>query len=176
VNSAPGPASHLLLFLDFDGVLHPLAEPTGEGRGRPYTGPTLVYAPVLAELLAPWIERIDIVIASTWAKARSLDEIAVLLPESLGARVIGAVWDASVPPQASRFEAINRWLAHVGYYDRMWIALDDDARGWPEDARCHLVWCRASLIDRSIQTELRARLAGLLEAFDPRHAPPDGKR
>ncbi len=162
MNSPPDPASHLLLFLDFDGVLHPLAEPTGEGRGRPYTGPTLVYAPVLAELLAPWIARIDIVIASTWAKSRSLDEIRTLLPESLRARVIGAVWEAPMPELASRFEAIRDWLAHVGYDDRSWIALDDDARGWPEDPRSHLVWCRAPLIDTSVQTELRHRLA---EAF-----------
>lgn len=77
----------LVLVLEFDGVLHPLARPTADGRGRPYTGPLLVHGPLLAKVLAPWVDRIDIVTSPTWAKRGSLEAIRALLPEELTAPV-----------------------------------------------------------------------------------------
>lgn len=78
-------ANELTLFLDFDGVLHPLWEPGLPAY--PYQGPKLVSAPILADLLAPYLLRLDVVISSLWQCNRTLAELRSLLPAALAARI-----------------------------------------------------------------------------------------
>jgi len=152
----------LILFLDFDGVLHPLFVPVGPRRGRAYEGPTLIHADLLSELLAPHLGDTEIVIASNWARRLSSQEICQLLPRPLSDRVTGSVWDEHATTSLSRYELITGWLLrHRPNHSDRWLALDDDARGWPDSERRHLVWCAEPINSRSIQAELLCRLGDL---------------
>ena len=62
----------LLFFLDFDGVLHPLFDVSEDGRtATVYPGPYFELAPQLASILSPYLHAIEIVISSSWGRARS---------------------------------------------------------------------------------------------------------
>ena len=68
-----------VLFLDFDGVLHP--------------DPPSVEAPLWSKslLLQSWLDlhtEIDVVISSTWRQARTLEELKSLLPSVLARRAV----------------------------------------------------------------------------------------
>ncbi len=104
-----------LLFLDFDGVLHPLA-PVSELHPDKW----FCWLPVLTELLAPWPD-VEIVVHSSWRAHFTAAELRQLLG-TLGPRVIGGA--PSIPkPQA--IEAVLK--ANAGLF-RSHVVLDDDAR------------------------------------------------
>ncbi len=69
----------LILFLDFDGVVHP-HPPNSEH-------PLWCCTAHLAEWLA---RHPDVVISSTWRKGRSVEQLKTLLPPVAGHRVIGS--------------------------------------------------------------------------------------
>lgn len=134
-------AADLTLFLDFDGVLHPLWEPapfndwTLERIHGPktYTGPFLIHAPILVELLTGYLPHIDIVISSNWAKRRDLNTLRNLLPAEIAGRVIDAVHHRLQvkPGTLSRWSEIEWYREqHPDISDR-WLAIDDDNSGWP---------------------------------------------
>ena len=84
-----------LLFIDFDGVLHPLDDvhrPDGWFR----------WLPVLADLLAPWPD-VRLVVHSSWRYDHSDAELRVLLGQ-LSSRVVGSV------PRLPREQAIENFL------------------------------------------------------------------
>lgn len=62
----------------------------------------------------------------------------------------------------TRFEVLKAWLAANALPDTNWLALDDDAWGWPTAERDHLVWCRCPIDDVSIQAELVRKVMGVL--------------
>lgn len=151
----------MLLFLDFDGVLQPLGTPTGPGRARAYVGPPLPYASLLAKLLAAYLPSLSLIISSTWARNRTVEAIRDLLPSALSARVIGTLWQVPPPRPLARYEHIRFWLKREYVtWAPGWLALDDDDRGWPDDARRHLIHCTSPIDDPAIQDALRTRLRG----------------
>lgn len=95
----------LTLFLDFDGVLHPLWSPAPYNDWTlerihgptPYTGPFFVYAPVLAELLTGYLPHIDLVIFSTWGEKYDVASLRKFSPAELSERVTDAVYHR-LPP------------------------------------------------------------------------------
>lgn len=99
-----------VLFLDFDGVLHPATS----------IGPLSTHwcwLPVLAEILAPH-DNVRIVVHSTWREDHNVDELRELL-FGVGERVIGST------PEGGRLESIERWLEeHPDVTD--YRILDDD--------------------------------------------------
>ena len=149
----------MLLFLDFDGVLQPLGVPVGPGRVRSYSGPSLPYATVLTEILDRYLPSLDVVVSSTWARTRSTEAVKGLLPPALAERVIGTLWEHPPPRPLSRYRHIQYWLKRV-YVTRppSWLALDDDARGWPEKERSRLIHCAAPIDDPLTQQALLATL------------------
>lgn len=161
----------MILFLDFDGTLHPnwtLHERDGRQVAIPYSGPWFVEAPILASIISPYSDRIDIVIASWWAYTRSIAEIAELLPRSIASRIIGSIW---LPEHLSRYrdESMSRYRSIQLWLDRHgigpgndWIALDDDAHGWPPELRDHLVHAQGTLANSAVQVALRRRLTEML--------------
>ncbi len=171
---------HLILFVDFDGTLHPLWETHKDARGReltrPYSGPWLVHAPMLAEMLVPYGERIEIVISSWWAYDRSIDDIRALLPSALAARVVDCIWLSELitdtpseylSANASRHACIAAWMERRRpSWSGPWLALDDDNRDWPERDAAHLVLADGTLGNAVVQSELAARLMALLGSRD----------
>lgn len=162
-------AATIILFLDFDGVLHPLFNIGQDGRTATiYKGPSFVHAPRLAELLAPYLGRIEIVISSSWGRTRSLEQLKALLPPAIAARVTDTTWIEGLEPDtpsavATRYGCIDQWLRfkRPGYAGQ-WLALDDDYRDWPSDQLHRLVVVRGTLASPAVQTELADRLRLLL--------------
>lgn len=119
------------LFLDFDGVLHPLHG--GGGRFQ--------YAPLLESALKPH-PAVQIVLSTSWAVMFGLDETKNMLPAMLRQRVVGATYD---PKYARRewLSSMTRYAQITKYVKRHslthWLAIDDDDEGWPVEHRKSLV-------------------------------------
>lgn len=137
----------VILFLDVDGVLHPLL-----GHERQ----PLSCLPRLANVLQDFPE-VLIVVSSTWRLTRSLEDMRAIFPVDLRDRVIGAT---AVPgyeprPGARQYEALT-WLDG---YDQaaQWVALDDYAPHYFSLSR--LVLCdHATGFADAEERQLRQRL------------------
>ena len=122
-------------------------------------------AHVLAEILRPYRDRINIVISSTWGASRSLEELKALLPAELAERVNDAVHH-QLPPleDFTRGHEIDSRYAEIAYYltatryAGKWLALDDDDDGWPPEQRNHLVHADRDLGSEPVQRRLRDAL------------------
>ena len=102
-----------LLFLDFDGVLHPL-DPEAQGL------PHFCWLPVLARLLEQQ-DDVRIVVHSTWRYDHTDNELRTLLGP-LGPRFVGSA------PRAPREQAIEMVLGANKESVVSHLALDDDAK------------------------------------------------
>lgn len=108
-----------ILFLDFDGVLHPASA---------YQTRAFCHAPALAECLRPY--SCEVVISSSWRFNYSLDEMLHLLPSALAQRVIGTTGPAHVG-RYSRYQEIHAFLKDTGGIT--WRVLDDATWEFPTD-------------------------------------------
>jgi len=124
----------MILFLDFDGVLHP-----DFARGKAYFSAK----PLLWQLLDE-CPQIEVVFSTSWRSDRTVEKLIQLVThdggEHLAGRFIGAI--PSIPFEANRNItgpvplreiAIRAWLAGNGLTGRNWIALDDDPTGFKPD-------------------------------------------
>ncbi len=139
--------SHLL-YLDFDGVLHPEDVYFHPARGvylsrisetRRHT--LFVHAPLLVSVLAPYPD-VQIVLSTSWVQHRSYSKALKRLPVSLQARVIGATFHDGHMSRDNWF-ALSRGAQVLGDVARRrpahWVALDDDDVDWPEKHLSKLV-------------------------------------
>ncbi len=112
----------VILFLDFDGVLHP--DPCYD------TDQLFVHAPYLAATLEPFAE-VSVVLSTSWRTSKPLDALIAPLPESLRERVVDITPDASSfrpPPHLlpyRRHAECMHWLETNRQLDQGWIAIDD---------------------------------------------------
>ena len=165
----------MIIFLDYDGVLH--ADAVYLAARRPVLraeGTLFMWAPILVEVLAPH-PQIKIVISSSWARIRGFSRARDALPEELRTRVIGSTWHSSfgrspisgmrLPSnwwdEASRYRQIHRYVTRAKLRDNDWVAIDDHAEEWPEKHRWNLIWTDSArgLSNPDIVDQLRARLA-----------------
>jgi hypothetical protein len=133
----------MILFLDFDGVLHPTdvylkkGRPTLNGEGELF-----MWAPQLIEALAPY-PHVKIVLSTSWVRVRGFTRTRRALPEALRARVIGATWHSGMREvdffsqpyssrltaapiwydKATRFQQIEKYLSRASV--QQWLAIDD---------------------------------------------------
>lgn len=162
----------IILYLDFDGVLHH-DDVWIDLHNRPYLrGPGVLfeYADRLTQVLAPY-PQLKIVLSTSWVRVKRFSYAVNRLPVDLRRRVIGATWH-------SRFklddELVDWWLYTATRYDQIfrdvrrrqplrWLALDDDGDGWPDGASAHLVRCdpNLGLSEPRVRSELEDRLAHL---------------
>lgn len=122
-----------VVFLDFDGVLHPAGLP-------PYDEPPASFVstgffgwlPALVQVLRPHPD-VAIVVHSTWRYTHDVDELRLLLG-TLRPRVVGAT------PRGPRYESIEWWL-HANPLFVSHRILDDDAREFPTPPPPELILC-----------------------------------
>jgi len=149
----------MLLFLDFDGVLHP--ENVRLIKGRPTLideGVLFMWEHHLEALLAPH-HHVRIVLSTTWARRLGFQRAKKYLSPALQARVIGATWHSGMDQDryynvciygdsyrpkwetwwdlASRYQQIARYVERARVQE--WVAIDDDDEGWPDEMRDRLV-------------------------------------
>lgn len=113
----------MILFLDFDGVLHPLQ----------LHEPDFCRLPLLWEILRACPD-VEVVFSTSWRAIYRFDEMVGFVTrgggEDLAHRIIG-VNRAPCPIQGGRpcrrhYDCI-KWLEDNGHEDRSWLALDDIA-------------------------------------------------
>jgi len=124
----PSQPSKKLLFLDFDGVLHPTSA----------RGPGLLSKAPLLEVITD--EDCRIILSTSWRFQYSLEELCAKLPEPVSIKVIGMTGSPYIGKHSRYYEIIS----YVSQLDRkpvQWRALDDAywefPVGCPELIRCN---------------------------------------
>lgn len=166
---SPGPEFGLtnapLLFLDYDGVLHP-SEVYVDREGAAYLkepGELFMWAPILVDLLAPYPE-VRIVLSTSWARHYGGGVAAARLPEPLRLRVVGSTehqWPMERGREVANFIAVN------GIQEHHWLALDDNPWGWESSPRGALILCHPSvgLSRDETQEQVAERLQQLISCW-----------
>jgi len=145
----------VILFLDFDGVLHP----------DPCPDQTRLFenAPRLVDVLEEFPD-VGVVLSTSWRTVCSQAELLAPLPPPLRSRVLGAnprrsdFKPAPVRLPYRRHAECEEWLRMHGMPDSPWLALDDRADGFAPFCERLLV-CDARIgFDARVQAQLRAML------------------
>ena len=139
----------MILFLDFDGVLHGLGRPIFEHLPR--------FEAILREF--PYVE---VVISSSWREQFPLDKIREFFSEDVQPKIIGTtpVITAKWPPYLRyvRHQEIQDFIANHGFDTRPWLALDDDMTLFPADCPSLVLCEEVTGFDDEMADVLRARL------------------
>jgi hypothetical protein len=109
-----------LIFLDFDGVLHPVTADTDK---------FFCQAGLLIEAIGGFEQKVQIVISSGYRNLHPLAEIKASLPKPLGDLIVGVT-----PVCSGRHQRFREIAAYLKQYAPKveWRALDDDALGFPK--------------------------------------------
>jgi len=139
------------IFLDFDGVVHPVGCLSIEFLGEKLivTGELLFcWAPILSQILER--HNCDVVVHSTWRHHFSLTELRQRFPMSMQHCIVG------ITEGQKRHESILRYAEHHRIDD--FIVLDDQPEEYPE------LWDRLVVCDssRGIEDE---RIQGQIKCF-----------
>lgn len=147
----------LILFLGHDEVLH------GSSDGFFYAGVRFAgYMDRLTWLLSRH-PPVGVVLSRDWVEEVNTKELALILPLSFRARILGLLPDGSHGKKSLNFVSAIQDYA-VARRARGWIALTDDTAAWPTELKKHLVDVRGtrSLLDPAIEKRLGKRLAWLV--------------
>ena len=142
-----------LLFLDFDGVLHPQYE----GQQVP-DEVAFCHLPRLEALLREFSE-VEVVISSTWREQFNLESLKRHFSDDIAARIIGTtplVNAANSVVFHRREIEILQWLNDNGLISSRWCALD--AAHWQFlHHKANLVVCKSYLgFDANAENRMRA--------------------
>ena len=118
-----------ILSLDFDGVLHPTAEGT-QRVSMPHFG----WLPLLERMLGPYPD-VMLLVHSTWRHKYDLEELRLLLGNTLGPRVV-----AAAPAGDSRWLAIQEW-ADKQTDELNLLIIDDEPGEFPAAMPFLLIVC-----------------------------------
>jgi len=168
----------VILFLDFDGVLHPDAvylRQSGHIELRA-EGALFMWADRLTTALEPYPDA-RIVLSTSWARHLGFSRARKALPADLAARVVGATWHSAMGkgwPDYIPWDNQTRFEQIAAYLSRLpapvpWLAIDDDDRGWPNTQRSNLVHTDGmlGLSAADAQAELISWLQRLNNALHP---------
>lgn len=138
----------MILYLDFDGVLHPGDVYLQDGEPRLMVpGMLFMWAPILETALLACPE-VEIVLSTSWAQKFGLQKARAALTLTLRRRVVHATWtteESARYEQSTRYEQIARHAAKAKLSDTDWFAIDNDDFGWPHDKREQLIRCHSDL-------------------------------
>lgn len=118
-----------VLFLDFDGVLHPTSG---------YISSPFVHADSLATCLQP--HDCSVVISSSWRFQYSLQELKTMLPSELSQRVMGATGAPHIGRYARYREILHYLECNYLREQISWRTLDDCAWEFPSNLK-QLILC-----------------------------------
>ncbi|OAK63600.1 hypothetical protein A3K87_16030 [Variovorax paradoxus] len=112
-----------LLFLDIDGVLHPV------GADYSFSSKFFSHLPLLEELLREF-KSVDVVISSDWRRTESIEQLQRYFSADIRHRIIGATPQIapSVAVHYRRQLQVQAWIDGNGRHEAEWVARDD----WPQ--------------------------------------------
>jgi len=142
----------MILFLDFDGVLHPLNRATG----------TFARVPHFEQVMRDYPE-VDIVISSAWREEHSIEALRLVFSEDFRHRIIDVTPILANKPHLREAEILS-WLRDVGREYESWLALDDSE--WLFSLSCR----NLILVDTNVGFNLRVEqvLRNALSSFKQR--------
>ncbi len=143
----------MILFLDFDGVLHDYPTPLGS---------LWKHLPRLMGVLNDHPE-VAVVLSSSW---RCSEDWRDVVPTELRVRIVGVTpviprpirkqYPVGYVPEPVRYQEILRYIQRARKKDVPWVALDDDLTLFP--ANCaNLIRCNGGFYDQE-EAALRAML------------------
>lgn len=119
-----------VLFLDIDGVLHPVA-----AQGEPFS---------CLPLLEAWLRAqpaVDVVVTSSWRLQYEFATLSQLFAGDLQWRVIDVTPDLGAWGPGHRGREVFAWLERTGGPERPWRVLDDKAAWFDQDLQDCLILC-----------------------------------
>ncbi len=145
-----------ILFLDFDGVLHPKGVSALDENGRIIIEPLIFcWLPILEELLHPHPE-VSIVVSSDWRFLATDEDLRNFLG-ALGCRFSGVT--SETHGGGNRARQIETYVEQNLFPGDGWLALDDDLsvldRQGENDG--HFVWCppQSGISTPEVQAKIR---------------------
>ncbi len=155
----------LILYLDFDGVLHHENVLWHARIGAYLSAPDgyvlFQHAELLEQILAPY-PQVRIVLSTSWVRRYGCTKTAKNLPPALRQRVIGATFHSRMNEES--FLAVPRgqqvWSDAQRRKPRDWLALDDDWTDWPKACLDKYVRTHehAGISDPDVEREIREKL------------------
>ncbi len=150
----------MILFLDFDGVLHSFGEKIAN---------YCCYLPRLESVLRDFPE-VQIVVSSDWRKHHDLEELRTFFSPDIADRVVGVTPDLSSTMNKLNHTSIRYLEAKAwqdkNQYEGPWVALDDDPLNWLENDP-HLIFCDDGFADHEEQTLRQALSMGGVKNAHP---------
>lgn len=117
----------MIIFLDFDGVVHPVSFPLKD----PFSA---------LPLFETWLRQhpeVDVVVSSAWRKERTLDDLKGFFSPDLQCRIIGKTphLKGDLNMRGQRETEVLQWLSDAGRRGDAWVALDDDEQAYVSNHR-----------------------------------------
>ena len=165
----PAGRGELVLYLDFDGVLHHEDVWWDRRRGaymNAHGHRLFEHVPLLEDLLAPWPE-VKVVLSTSWVRHYGFSGTARRLGPALRSRCIGATWHTSMRDIEDAFAKLPRGVQVAQDVARRkpaaWVAIDDDHDNWPAQFEMQLVRSNPifGLSEPKVLAELRAKLTAM---------------
>ncbi|MBK1684226.1 hypothetical protein CKO18_11715 [Rhodoferax fermentans] len=166
-------AALVVLYLDIDGVLHHEHAVWNSRCGVhmcPKRAPgrrLFEWLPILETILQPF-PLVKLVLSSSWCVWPGYGKTLKRFPPALRGRFVGGTFHKRIhrvdPPAFTNFQGKSRAEQILMDVQRrrpaFWLALDDDADGWPVEAIDNFVKCDGStgLSSLSVQAELKFKL------------------
>lgn len=158
-----------VLFLDFDGVLHPDdVYRTRSGLELRAPGQLMMYAGILIDILKEF-PQVKISLSTSWVRILGYRRARAALPPELRALTVSSTWHSRMSrapfdgyDMHSRYQQIRAAVTRAGLTN--WIALDDDPfESWPDhDRRLIRTDPDLGLSSALTQEELRVKLRALM--------------
>jgi len=145
----------VILFLDYDGVLHP--DPC------PDAARLFEHAPRLVHALGTF-PQVAVVLSTAWRQGRSYEQLLAPLPAALQERTIGVTPNfsdftsaAALIPYRRQAECL-RWMHQNRLEDESWLALDDRPSGFTPYCENLIACDPQSGFDAAVSARLRSAL------------------
>jgi hypothetical protein len=157
----------MILFLDFDGVMHPDSVfVTRKGPKLHGEGQLFMWMPILETELTKF-PAVELVLSTSWVRHIGFARAKRRLSMELQSRVVGATWHSSMAntwadqvwwDQATRYGQIMRYVSRANIAS--WLALDDDVEGWAQSNHHRLIHSDGGrgLSDELTAQDLRTKL------------------
>lgn len=168
--------SGLVLYLDFDGVLHHenvrISNKHGPFLQAPERYKLFQHAELLAELLAPH-PAVQIVLSTSWALRYGVTAAAKRLPGALQRRVIGGTFHNRFMHKQEFLDTHRGQQVGTDVHRRQptdWLALDDDEEGWHPSHLSHFVQTHQyeGISDPEVLAKIKQKLEAMCKPRKPK--------